>query len=79
MFQINIKDNQMRSPSLSSGQKIIKAYFEASNRKMLLHRSTLKSDFNGVIEVTFLKMKPQSRHNEFLVQIKVMDFSFDCL
>ena len=29
------KDNQMRSPSLLSGPKIHKAYFEASNIKML--------------------------------------------
>ena len=28
------KDNQMKSPSLLSGPKIRKAYFEASNRKM---------------------------------------------
>ena len=32
------KDNQMRSPSLLSGPKIRKTYFEASNRKMLIHR-----------------------------------------
>ena len=31
-----IKDNQMRSPSLLSRPKIHKAYFEASNPKMLL-------------------------------------------
>ena len=41
------KDNKMRSPSLLSGPKISKAYFEASNRKMLLHRPPLKSDFKG--------------------------------
>ena len=33
----------------------------------------------GVYEVTFFDLKPQSRLYEFLVQIKVMDFSFDCL
>ena len=32
------KDNQMRSPSLLSGPKFRKAYLEASNQKMLLHR-----------------------------------------
>ena len=41
------KDNEMRSPSLLSGPKIRKAYFEASNPIMLLHRPPLKSDFNG--------------------------------
>ena len=30
------KDNKMKSPSLLSGPKIHKAYFEASNSKMLL-------------------------------------------
>ena len=69
----------MRSPSLLSGPKIRKAYFEASNRKMLLDRPPLKSDFKGVIEVTFLDLKPQSKLYEFLVQIKLMDFSFHCL
>ena len=44
------------------------------NRKMLLHRHppSLKSVFKGVIEVTFLNLKPPSRLYEFLVQIKVM-------
>ena len=42
----------MRS-ALLSGPKIRKAYFEASNRKMLLHRPPLKSDF----EITFLDLK----------------------
>ena len=51
----SIKDNQMRSPSFLSGPKIRKAYFEASNRKMLLHRPPLKSDLRG-----FLDLKPQS-------------------
>ena len=37
----------MKSPSLIFGPKIRKAYFEASNRKMLLHRHPLKSDFKG--------------------------------
>ena len=64
----------MRSPSLLSGPKI-----EGSNRKMLLHRTPLKSDFKGGHEVTFLDLKPQSRLYEFLVQVKVTDFSFDCL
>ena len=41
------KDNQMRSPLLLSGPKICKAYFEASNPKMLLHRLPLKLDFKG--------------------------------
>ena len=31
----------------------------------------------GVYELTFFDLKPQSRLYEFLVQIKVMDFSFD--
>ena len=44
---ILFKDNQMRSPSLLSGPKIRKAFFEASNRKMLLHRLSIKSDFKG--------------------------------
>ena len=35
-FEVFIKDNQMRSPSLLSGQKIRKANFEASNPKILL-------------------------------------------
>ena len=69
----------MRSPSLLSGPKIRKAYFEASYRKMLIHRPPLKSDFKGVIEITFLDLKPQSRLYEFLVQIKEMDFSLNCL
>ena len=51
----------MRSPSLLSGPKNHKAYFEDSNPKMLLHRAPLKSDFKGVIEVTFLDLKPQSK------------------
>ena len=46
---------------------------------MLIHRPPLKSDFKGVIEVTLLDLKPQNRLYEFLVQIKVMEFSFDCL
>ena len=41
------KDDQMGSPSLLSGSKICKAYFVASNRKMLLHRPPLESDFKG--------------------------------
>ena len=32
-----------------------------------------------VYEVTFFDLKPQRRLYEFLVHIKVMDFSFDCL
>ena len=66
----------MRIPSLLSGPKIRKAYFEASYRKMLIHRPPLKSDFKGVIEVSFFDLKPQSRLYELLVQIKVMEFSF---
>ena len=46
MFYVS-KNNQMRSPSLLSGQNIRKAYFEASNQKMLHHRPPLKSDFKG--------------------------------
>ena len=68
----------MRSPSLLSGPKISKAYFGASNRKMLLDRPPLKLDFKEVIEVTFCDLKPQSMLYEYFVQIKVMDFSFDC-
>ena len=37
----------MRSPSLLSGPKIRKAFFDASNRKNLLDRPLLKSDFEG--------------------------------
>ena len=48
----------MRSPSLLSGPKIRKAYFEASNPKILLHRPPLRSDFRGVIKVKFLDLKP---------------------
>ena len=33
----------------------------------------------GVNEVTFFDLEPQNRLYEFLVQIKVTDFSFDCL
>ena len=66
----------MRGPSPLSGPKIRNAYFKASNRKMLLHRPTLKSDFKGAIEVNSLGLKLQSRLYEFLVKIKVMDFSF---
>ena len=51
----------MRSPSLLSGPKIRKAYFEASNPKNLLHRPQLKSDFRVVIEVNFLDLKPQAK------------------
>ena len=69
----------MRIPSLVSGLKIRKAYFEVSNPKMFLHRPPLKSDFKGVIEVKILDLKPQSRLYEFLLQIKVMDFSLDFL
>ena len=43
----------MRIPSLLSGPKIRKSYFEALYRKMLIHRPPLKSDFKRVIEVTF--------------------------
>ena len=39
----------MRSPSLLSGPKIDKAYFEGSNPKMLLQRPPEKLDFNGGI------------------------------
>ena len=67
-FELNhyyyVKDNQMRSPTLLSGPKIRKAYFEVSNPKMLLHRPPLKSNFKGlrgVIEVTLLDLKPQNR------------------
>ena len=35
------KNNQMRSPSLLSGLKIRKAYFESSNPKMLLQNQIL--------------------------------------
>ena len=69
----------MRSPSLLSGPKIRKAYFQDSNRKMLIHRPPLNSYFKGVKEVKILDLKPQSRLYEILVQIKVMDFSFYCL
>ena len=41
------KDNQLRSPSRLPGPKIGKAYFDTSNRKMLLHRPPLKSYFKG--------------------------------
>ena len=70
MSFLNSKHNQMRSPSLLSGPKIRNAYFEVSNRKMLLHRPPLKSDFKGVIKVTFFDLKPQSRIYPFLFQIK---------
>ena len=73
------KDNKMRSPLLLSGPKIRKAYFEASNPNFLLHRPPLKSYYRGVIKEKTLDLKPKSRFYEFLVQIKVMDFSFDCL
>ena len=43
----NIKENQIWSPLLLSGPKIRKAYFSASNSKMLLQWPPLKSDFNG--------------------------------
>ena len=39
----------------------------------------LKSDFIGVLELTFFDLKRQTRFYEFLVQMKVMDFSFYCL
>ena len=48
----------MRSPSLLSGPKIRKAYFQDSNRKMLIHRPPLNSYFKGVKEVKFLDLKP---------------------
>ena len=66
----------MRCPSLLSGPKIRKAYFGASNRKMLIHRPHLNQILREIIEVKFLDLKPQSRLYEFLVEIKVMDFSF---
>ena len=37
----------MRSPSLLSGPKIRKGYFETSNPKILIRRPPLKSDFKG--------------------------------
>ena len=37
----------MRSPLLLSGPNIRKAYFEASNRRMLFHRPPLKSDLKS--------------------------------
>ena len=48
MSFLNSKHNQMRSPSLLSGPKIRNAYFEVSNRKMLLHRPPLKSDLINI-------------------------------
>ena len=69
----------MKVPTLLSGPKIRKAYFEPSNPNILIHTPQSKSDFRGVIKVKFLDLKPQSRLYEILVQIKVMDFSFYCL
>ena len=43
LVYVPIIDNQMKSPSPLSGPKNRKAYFEASNRKMLHHRHPLKS------------------------------------
>ena len=43
------------------------------------HRPPLKSVFKGVIEAAFLNLKSQSRLYEFLVPIKVINFSFNCL
>ena len=51
---ILFKDNQMRSPPLLSGPKIRKAYFDASNPKMLLQSPTIKSDLMGVFKQHFL-------------------------
>ena len=42
-------------------------------------RLQIEKYFNGVYEVIFFDLKPKSWLYEFLVQIKVMDFSFDCL
>ena len=54
----------MRIPSLLCGPKIHKSYFEASYRKMLIHRPP---DFNGVIEVRILDLKHQSRLYEIRI------------
>ena len=56
MIEFN-KDNQMRIPSLLSGPKIRKAYFEASNPKILLHTPPSKSDFRGVIKVKKIRFE----------------------
>ena len=37
----------MRSPSLLFGPKILKTYFEDSNRKTLLYKTHINSDFEG--------------------------------
>ena len=44
------KDNQMRRPSLLSGPKIRKAYFEASNPKTIISMTPLNSHFNWGIK-----------------------------
>ena len=74
----------MRSPSLLFGPKILKAYFDASNKNVTSMNFNDPSFFKNMIlirvyDVTFFDLKPQSRLYEFLVQIKVMDFSFNCL
>ena len=68
----------MRSPLLLSGPKIRVAYFEASKKKCYFN-DPQKFDLNGVYEVTFFDLNPQSRLYEFFVQIKVMNLPFDCL
>ena len=59
----------MRSPSDLSGPKIRKAYFETSNRKMILHRPTSKLDFKGDHLCNIFG---------FGSRFRFLDFSFDC-
>ena len=48
------KGNKMRSPSLLSGPKIRKAYFETSSSKILIYRPPLKSVYNWkILFITF--------------------------
>ena len=74
LFLTLCKDNQMRSQSFVSGPKIHKAY---EIEKCHFIDPHLNQIIRGLIEVTSMDLKPQSRLFEFLVQIKVMDFSFD--
>ena len=75
------KNNQMRIPSLLSGPKNRKAYFEASNPKVLLQSPPWNLILMGVYEVHFWIWNLKVGFTNFWsrIQIKGMDFSFDCL
>ena len=53
--------------------------FVKPTSRLNMQKCYLKSDIDGVYKVTFFNLKPKIRLYEFLVQVKVIDFSFNCL